>query len=107
MWLMIQRVRRLKLISRKNLGIGIMITISLGFLVIHLEGTITAGEMIQVVSFLVAAFAVYNRLSIKIAKLETNLQTLYDWWQNRIECNKNDCPFLERGIVSRSHPVGE
>lgn len=47
--------------------------------------TLTAGELLQVVTFLVAALAVYNRLSEKITKLETKLDVMFEWWQNEVQ----------------------
>lgn len=51
---------------------------------ISYTGTITAGELLQVLSFLIAVFAAYNRISIKLAQLETKIQPIYDWWQDSI-----------------------
>ena len=39
--------------------------------------TITTGELLQVVSFLIAVFAAYNRISMKLAQIETKLDPLW------------------------------
>lgn len=48
-----------------------------------IKDTMTVGDILQIVSFLIAAFAVYNRLSNKITKIETKLDLIYEWWTNR------------------------
>lgn len=55
----------------------------------EIKYTVTAGELIQVLSFLLAVFATYNRISIKITSLETKLDTLYEWWQHEVQVSRD------------------
>lgn len=36
--------------------------------------TITAGDLLQAISILIVAFGFYNRLSIKVGKIETDIR---------------------------------
>lgn len=56
----------------------------------HFDGTITAGELLQIISFLLAVFAAYNRITIKISILETKLTTIYDWWEDEVRKQAGD-----------------
>lgn len=55
-----------------------------------MEWSITAGELLQVVSFLIAAFALYNRLTEKIVRVETKVNIIYDWWVKQIKAYKEE-----------------
>lgn len=59
----------------------------------EIKYTVTAGEILQVLSFLLAVFATYNRISIKMSSLETKLDTLYEWWQHEVQSHRE----FERG----------
>ena len=59
----------------------------------ELKWTITAGELLQIVSFVVAIFAIYNRLSIEIAEIKTELGHVKKWWET---CSNGDCPLARQ-----------
>lgn len=50
----------------------------------ELKWTITAGELLQCFSLIIAAFTVYNRLSLKINTIDTKVNMIYDWWQETV-----------------------
>ena len=60
----------------------------------HMEfqGTVTLGEVLQIVSFLIAVFAAYNRITNQITKIETTIKPIYDWWR----ANVNERPMHNR-----------
>lgn len=43
----------------------------------EMKWTVTAGELLQILSFLFAVFAAYNRISLQIRSLETKLEPLW------------------------------
>lgn len=49
------------------------------------EWTITAGELLQIVSFLMAVFAAYNRISLEIRELSTKLEPLWQQYTREHE----------------------
>lgn len=60
----------------------------------RLEGTVTLGELLQIVAFVIAVFAAYNRLSIRLATLEERINIVHKWWENKISDNcplKSEC----------------
>lgn len=67
------------------------------------DGKVTAGDMIMGASFLISAFVAWNRLSIKIAQMETKLDQVIQWWQT---CSKGDCPMLKQ-VKEESHHRSE
>ena len=51
---------------------------------IKFEWTITLGTLIQVATFLTAAFAIYNRIDNRLVRLETEVGMMYGWWRRHI-----------------------
>lgn len=51
--------------------------------------TITAGEILQALMFLISAFAVYNRLSVEINTIKVKVDILYGWWEDQVN-NSSD-----------------
>jgi hypothetical protein len=54
------------------------------------KGTITAGEVLQIVTLIVGFFAAYNRLSLQITKLEVKLDPIYKWWNRQVHLANDD-----------------
>jgi hypothetical protein len=51
----------------------------------ELKWTITAGELLQIITILLGLFGIYNRLSIQITKVEARLDPIVKWWECQIE----------------------
>lgn len=51
--------------------------------------TITAGELLQIISILLAVFSVYNRISVKLMQIETKLEPIYEWWQRSVSIGRD------------------
>ncbi len=51
----------------------------------EMKWTITAGELLQIISILVAGFTVYNRITIQINDLKTKIEPLWQQFINERE----------------------
>jgi hypothetical protein len=43
----------------------------------HFEGTITLGELVQIIAWLLAAMSVYMRLAERLIRIETKVDVLW------------------------------
>ena len=57
-----------------------------------MKWTVTAGELLQIISFIITMFAVYNRISIEIAEIKTELSSIKRWWET---CTEGNCPMAK------------
>ena len=47
---------------------------------IEYKASVTTGELLQIISFLLAVFAVYNRITLQINEIVIELRPMLDWW---------------------------
>ena len=64
----------------------------LGF--IAWNGTVSAGDICTMLSFVIAVFIAWARLNVEIAEIKTSLGELIRWWHN---CQEGNCP-MARGM---------
>ena len=76
----------------------------LGLLLMRFDGTITLGDLGVIVTFIVATFSAYNRLSIAIAELRKDVAMVVNWYEN---CTKGDCPVAKEVRLQRKYNVEE
>jgi hypothetical protein len=71
------------------------------------DGNVTAGDILMCISFLVAVFGAYNRISERLTKIETRLSAIGDWFTN---CQKGDCPmvreFRDKNLIETLRHLG-
>jgi hypothetical protein len=55
---------------------------------VEIKYTITTGEIIQIVSLLFVVFGFYNKISVKMGEMQTDLNTIKKWWEHAVlNCN--------------------
>lgn len=56
------------------------------------EGKLTAGDILMCISFLVAVFGAYNKLTERLTMMEVKLDAISIWWNT---CAKGACPMVK------------
>ena len=66
--------------------------IMIGLLMFKFDGTITLGDLSVILTFIISVFGVYNRLSIQISEIKSDLAMIKRWWEN---CTEGNCPMVK------------
>jgi hypothetical protein len=60
----------------------------------EIKWTITLGEAIQIMVFLVGVVSVYVKMNDKLTRMETKVNLLYAWWCRQMKAYSSDADRL-------------
>lgn len=59
----------------------------------HVDWTISFGDILKLGGVLYVTFILYGRLSAKLARIELKVQLMFESWSGHVRsCARDDCP---------------
>lgn len=59
----------------------------------HVDWTISFGDILKLAGVLYVTFILYGRLSARLARIELQVQLMFESWTGKVrDCARADCP---------------